>query len=186
MPVKASYWDAWYDACKDEYFAWGAGGSYWDIPKFTTDSYKGTGAAKTKTAYTSCSKFSDTYKNGTMVAEVMWGGAFTYEKDESKAYVMTFPDGTANPNNALFTDKEYPRECAGHEVNLTHPGVDINGVRVSYSEVDCPCDWHTQPNAGVSDRSSPTLLTCDSAAGIIRAPLMAIMGFVVAALLVIA
>ena len=163
MPVKASYCDAWYDACKDEYFAWGAGGSYWDIPKFTADSYKGTGAAKTKTAYTSCSKFSDTYKNGTMVAEVMWGGAFTYEKDESKAYVMTFPDGTANPNNALFTDMEYPRECAGHEVNLTHPGVDvITGNRVSYSEVACPMDWHKAANAGVSDRSSRGTLTCDS------------------------
>ena len=125
MPVKASYWDAWYEACKDDYFAWGTGGTYWDIPKFTTDSYRGTGAKKTKTAYTSCSKFGDTYKNGTMVAEVMWGGSFTYEKDESKAYAMTFTPGTANPNNDLFTDKEYPRECAGHEVNLTHPGVDI-------------------------------------------------------------
>ena len=35
MPIKASYWDAWYEACKDEYFAWGTGGTYWDIPKFT-------------------------------------------------------------------------------------------------------------------------------------------------------
>ena len=163
MPVKASYWDAWYDACKNQYFAWGPGGGYWDLPKFTTDSYKGTGHRGQRTAYTSCEKFSDTYKNGTMVAELMWGGAFTYEKDESKAYVMTFPDGTANPNNALFTDKEYPRECAGHEVNLTHPGVDIiTGNRVSYSEVACPSDWHKAANSGISERSSRGTLICDS------------------------
>ena len=40
MPIKASYWDAWYEACKDDYFAWGEGG-YWDLPKYTADSYKG-------------------------------------------------------------------------------------------------------------------------------------------------
>ena len=57
-----------------------------------------------------------------MVAGVMKGGSFTYEKDESKAYAMTFPEGT-NPNNALFTDREYP--SAVPKVNLTHPGVDI-------------------------------------------------------------
>ena len=107
MPVKASYWDAWYEACKDDYFAWGDGG-YWDLPTYTTDAYKGAGAAGTNTAYTSCTKFSDTYKSGKEVAEDMWGGAFTYETDEAKGYVMTFTDGQANPNNAIFTDKAYP------------------------------------------------------------------------------
>ena len=118
-PVKASYWDSWYEACKDDYFAWGSGGTYWDIPTYTTDAYKGIGATKTNTAYTSCTKFSDSYMNGRQVAEIMWGGAFTYETDESKAYVMTFTEGQSNPNNAVFTDKPYPRECAGHEVDIS-------------------------------------------------------------------
>ena len=107
MPVKASYWDAWYEACKDDYFAWGDGG-YWDLPKYTADAYKGAGAANTNTAYTSCTKFERTYKSGKEVAEVMWGGSFTYETDEAKGYVMAFTDGQANPNNAIFADKAYP------------------------------------------------------------------------------
>ena len=164
MPVKASYWDAWYEACKDDYFAWGDGG-YWDLPTYTTAAYKGAGAAGTNTAYTSCTKFSDTYKNGKAVAEDMWGGAFTYETNEAKGYVMTFTDGQANPNNALFTDKAYPRECAGHEVNITHPGFDTDGkTRRSYSDLACPVDWHKESSAGVSERSSRDTLTCDTAA----------------------
>ena len=79
MPVKASYWDAWYEACKNDYFAWKDGG-YWSLPTYATDAYKGAGAAGTNTAYTSCTKFSDTYKNGKAVAEDMWGGAFTYDR----------------------------------------------------------------------------------------------------------
>ena len=164
MPVKASYWDAWYEACKDDYFAWGDGG-YWDLPTYATAAYKGAGAAGTNTAYTSCTKLSNTYKSGKEVAEDMWGGAFTYETDEANAYVMTFTDGQPNPNNALFTDKAYPRECAGHEVNITHPGFDTDGkTRRSYSDLACPVDWHKESSAGVSERSSRDTLTCDTAA----------------------
>ena len=175
MPVKASYWDAWYEACKNDYFAWKDGG-YWSLPTYATDAYKGAGPAGSPTAYTSCTKFSDTYKNGKAVAEDMWGGAFTYETNEAKGYVMTFTDGQANPNNALFTDKAYPRECAGHEVNITHPGFDTDGkTRKSFSELACPVDWHLEVSSGVNY----------SPAAMVRAPFVAIMGVVFAALAVI-
>jgi folate receptor len=175
MPIKASYWDAWYEACKDDYFAWGEGG-YWDLPKYTADAYKGAGAAGTNTAYTSCTKFGGTYKNGKEVAEVMWGGSFTYETDEAKGYVMAFTDGQANPNNAIFADKAYPTMCPGQEVNITHPGFDTDGkTRLSFSELSCPVDWHLEVSSGVNY----------SPAAMVRAPFVAIMGVVFAALAVI-
>lgn len=166
MPIKASYWDAWYEACKNDYFAWGTGGTYWDIPTGTAASNKVAGAAnKTKDSYTTCSKFSDTYKNGKEVAEIMWAGSFTYETNEDQAYVMTFEEGTSNPNNLKFTEKNYPAECVGHEVNITHPGIDIDGTtRLTYSEVGCPADWHTKSGVGLSPRNADGTLIVSSTA----------------------
>ena len=89
-----------------------------------------------------CKKFKDVYANGKEVCEVMWGKSFKYETDETKAYVMTFPEGTENPNNLVFTDKDYPATCEKHVVNVTHP----DGVAAE--ESGCPANWHMYPNSG--------------------------------------
>jgi folate receptor len=47
-----------------------------------------------------CRPFHEIYDGGREICENMWGGAFTYEEDESQAYTMWFFDAT-NPNDAL-------------------------------------------------------------------------------------
>jgi len=46
----------------------------------------------------------------------LWENSFSYAKDGADGYVMTFPEGTENPNNLIFTDTVYPQICVGHEV----------------------------------------------------------------------
>eukprot|EP00928_Gymnodinium_smaydae_P011204 TRINITY_DN14162_c0_g1_i2.p1 TRINITY_DN14162_c0_g1~~TRINITY_DN14162_c0_g1_i2.p1 ORF type:complete len:324 (+),score=63.23 TRINITY_DN14162_c0_g1_i2:140-1111(+) len=47
-----------------------------------------------------CRRFSDIYADGRDIATKMWGGAFTYETDEAKAYTMWFFD-KQNPNDKV-------------------------------------------------------------------------------------
>lgn len=54
-------------------------------------------------------KFSEIYKNGTEICEVMWSKSFKYETDESKAFSLTFPYGQPNPNNRVPAPA--PRLC---------------------------------------------------------------------------
>ena len=48
----------------------------------------------------------------------LWGNSFSYAKDDADGYVMSFAEGTENPNNHIFTDTVYPKICAGHEVGM--------------------------------------------------------------------
>ena len=48
----------------------------------------------------------------------LWDNSFSYAKDEADGYVMSFAEGTENPNNLIFTDTVYPQICAGHEVGM--------------------------------------------------------------------
>jgi folate receptor len=47
-----------------------------------------------------CKRFDVIYASGKQLCENMWGGAFTYEPQEAKAYTMWFFD-KQNPNNAV-------------------------------------------------------------------------------------
>jgi folate receptor len=50
-----------------------------------------------------CTKFSEIYTGGQDLCETMWGDAFSYETDESKAFTMWWVDGYSNPNDAIAT-----------------------------------------------------------------------------------
>jgi len=135
MPIKASYCDGWYEACKLDTVCAGPTFNIFEQPECLALNDKNNNTA-------GCKKFGDIYKSGKDVCEVMWGGSFKYETDESKGYVMAFTAGTVNPNNAIFTDKAYPPICAGHTVNITHPdGVDAIAA-------GCAADWHLQAGSG--------------------------------------
>ena len=96
MPIKASFWDSWYEACKDDLFC---GRGYFDMP--------------TCNAETDCSKFSDIYDDAEDMATAMWNNAFTYERDEENAYTMGFEAGQPNPNDAVEHAVEFPDLCTG-------------------------------------------------------------------------
>jgi len=128
MPVKASYCNAWYDACKDDMFCEGPTKNFFELPTCNTT--------------TSCKKFSDIYADGKEICNVMWGGSFNYTEDEANAYTMTFPEGEENPNNKIFLDRPYPATCKDHEVNVTHP----DGVKAT--DAGCAADWHFDDTSG--------------------------------------
>ena len=141
MPVKASYCDAWYNACKDDVICAGFTKSYFETPECLA-----TNARNNNTD--GCKTFSDIYSNGKDVCEVMWGNSFKYEEDETKAYVMSFEEGTPNPNNLVLPNLDYPPTCANHAVNVTHPHVNPDGVRITAEAAGCAADWHMQPGSG--------------------------------------
>jgi len=63
--------------------------------------------------------FSDIYTDSEDMIVRLWGNnSFSYTKDETNGYVMSFEEGTENPNNLVFTDTVYPQICAGHEVGM--------------------------------------------------------------------
>ena len=61
------------------------------------------------TADANCKKISEIYTDGQHLLEKMWGGAFTYETDETKAYTMWWTEGGVtgvadahnNPNDLI-------------------------------------------------------------------------------------
>lgn len=128
MPIKASYCNGWFDACKDDMFCEGKTRAFFDLPTCNTT--------------TSCKKFSDIYKDGKEVCEVMWSGSFKYETNETKAYTMTFKEGEANPNNKVFPDKKYPPMCDDSPVNVTHPDGD------DATSQGCDANWHHDSDSG--------------------------------------
>lgn len=48
-----------------------------------------------------CKTFETLFDSPKALGESLWGGAFTYEEDESKGYSMWFFDADNNPNNAV-------------------------------------------------------------------------------------
>jgi len=72
-----------------------------------------------------CKRFDQIYANGKALCENMWGGAFKYEPNETKAYTMWFFDAV-NPNDAtarslglLGSDHE---TCGLQYYHKTKPG----------------------------------------------------------------
>lgn len=67
-----------------------------------------------------CRKFSDVYKDGKDVCELMWGGAFLYETREDQAYTMDFEG--PNPNNDINLHVAFPDPCPSHDVATAKEG----------------------------------------------------------------
>ena len=97
MPMRASECDAWYADCRADLFCVDGGSrSFFDLP--TCDR-------------AGCRRFGDIYANGSEMCEVLWAGAFRYERDESAAYTFRFAEGEPNPNNLVMPLLGFPDRC---------------------------------------------------------------------------
>lgn len=120
-PLASSVCDAWYDACKDDAIpSCGAEGA----PECDADEglLPGTiaGMALINATEASCSRtFADIYggaeKPAAAFCEGVFSGAFLYEEKEEDAYVFDFPEGAANPNDAVNAHIDIDEECAEEE-----------------------------------------------------------------------
>lgn len=135
MPIKASYCDAWYEACRgaDNRLCIGSASTEGN-PQY---GYFGQPDCHTEQGTGGCKRIDEVYTSGFHICESMFGGSFKYENDTSaEAYVMSFDEGTANPNNAVFQNKNYPTVCpvsVGGGVNMTlaaEEGCDVDAVAI--------------------------------------------------------
>lgn len=112
MPIKASYWDAWFEACKDDKFCTD-GTTNGQFNSSATNSFYALPTNGTCDAV-SCMAFSQIYADGQALAETMFAGAYTYEADEDTAFTMRFPENaTDNPNDGVSDAREEvdPQHC---------------------------------------------------------------------------
>ena len=159
MPIKASYCDAWYEACKgpENKLCMGSGSTE-GAPQY---GYFAQPDCHTEQGTAGCKRIDEVYTSGFHMCETMWAGSFKYENDTSKdAYVMSFDVGTTNPNNAMFYNKKYPDMCPGDlgAVNLTNAeleGCDANVVAYSHSYLGtAPEGTYKDPNSGAATSAS--------------------------------
>ena len=130
MPIKASYCDAWFEACKgpDNKLCMGVNSTdgkpqygYFDQPTCHKDQGKG-----------GCKRIDEVYSSGFHMCETMWQGSFKYETNATAdAYVMTFTEGVVNPNNAKFTAKTYPDACPGKLGAINFTQAELEGCDAS-------------------------------------------------------
>mmetsp|Transcript_5839 Transcript_5839/g.20356 ORF Transcript_5839/g.20356 Transcript_5839/m.20356 type:complete len:184 (-) Transcript_5839:778-1329(-) len=103
MPIKASFADAWYEACKDDLFHNEPSGSYFAVATVADPALE-------------CDKISSIYTDGKDMIERMWAGAFTYSTDEDNSYTMMFEEGEENPNDKVSPPgSSFPAQCDFHE-----------------------------------------------------------------------
>jgi hypothetical protein len=134
MPIKASYCDAWFEACKgpDNKLCMGVNSTvgkpqygYFDQPTCHTDQGQG-----------GCKRIDEVYSSGFHMCETLWQGSFKYETNaNADAYVMTFTEDDVNPNNAKFTAKTYPDACPGKlgAINFTQAALEgCDAIPISY------------------------------------------------------
>mmetsp|Transcript_7538 Transcript_7538/g.46331 ORF Transcript_7538/g.46331 Transcript_7538/m.46331 type:complete len:291 (+) Transcript_7538:554-1426(+) len=95
-PVKASYCDSFYEACKNDLFC-------------TSDSRTFFGCEEG----TQCQPIGEIYANGKDLCETMWGDAFKYETNERDAFTWRFEPGQPNPNDLVLLDVSFPDACEG-------------------------------------------------------------------------
>lgn len=130
MPIKASYCDAWFEACKgpDNKLCMGVNSTdgkpqygYFDQPTCHKDQGKG-----------GCKRIDEVYSSGFHMCETMWQGSFKYETNaNADAYVMTFTEDDVNPNNAKFTAKTYPDACPGKLGAINFTQAELEGCDAS-------------------------------------------------------
>jgi len=103
VPIKASYCNEWYEACKDDTICAGPNGSIFEDQCFLDDF-----SEFCKTVSEHFSSDPAEFCNKT------FGDAFFYEPNENNAYTMWFAKGAANPNDWVLPWKDYPPRCDFH------------------------------------------------------------------------
>lgn len=108
VPIKASYCDSWYEACKDDQLCAGENGSIFDAECFSDD------------VTPHCRTVAEHY-NGSPAefCNKTFGSAFFYETNENNAYTMWFQKGAANPNDWVLPWVDYPERCGFHSQDDT-------------------------------------------------------------------
>ena len=111
-PIRSSYCDAWYEACRGEQNKLCIGsGSSEGMPEY---GYFDQPTCHEEQGSAGCRRIDSVYSSGRHMCETLWAGSFKYEDDTTaEAYVMSFEEGQTNPNNAMFCEKEYPPMCPG-------------------------------------------------------------------------
>lgn len=102
VPIKASYCDEWYEACKEESICVGSNKSIFENECFSEGFQE------------SCRPVSKHFENSKEFCNKTFGDAFYYEEAESNAFTMWFARGAANPNDLVLPWKDYPPRCAFH------------------------------------------------------------------------
>jgi hypothetical protein len=97
MPIRADYCDAWYRACRNDYFTAAGNGSFW------------AGINTTAPEFPQCDKMGKIFTGGKQLCEVMWGGSFKYEEDLDMGYTMWFFTQD-NPNDITTARRKAKKE----------------------------------------------------------------------------
>eukprot|EP01025_Chloroclados_australasicus_P053033 TRINITY_DN6203_c0_g1_i3.p2 TRINITY_DN6203_c0_g1~~TRINITY_DN6203_c0_g1_i3.p2 ORF type:complete len:506 (-),score=51.34 TRINITY_DN6203_c0_g1_i3:426-1889(-) len=152
MPIKASYCNAWFDACKDDFICacrpednCSAPKSSFALPQIncTYDNGEGT-----------CQTLSEVYADGKELCEVMFDGAFIYYEDEENAYTMSFEEGEPNPNNDIHPQVPFPPQCPGREFEFELPEA-CEGLNVTTEIVPHTCEVCVIRNDHTLDVAKP-------------------------------
>lgn len=96
-PVKASYCDAMFEACKNERYCHSEDRSAFGDCDPNTD----------------CKPIGEIYADGKDLCETIWGDAFKYETNERDAFTFHFEPGRPNPNDLVLLDVSFPDACEG-------------------------------------------------------------------------
>eukprot|EP01023_Acetabularia_acetabulum_P008854 TRINITY_DN1388_c0_g1_i2.p1 TRINITY_DN1388_c0_g1~~TRINITY_DN1388_c0_g1_i2.p1 ORF type:complete len:490 (+),score=101.55 TRINITY_DN1388_c0_g1_i2:2190-3659(+) len=119
MPIKASYCDAWYAACAQDFYCacrpednCFAPKTLFALPQLNCSYADGQGT---------CQKMGDVFEDGKDLCENMFTDSFIYYEDEDNAYTMSFAEGEANPNNDVHPQVPFPEVCPGQEFEEAIP-----------------------------------------------------------------
>lgn len=109
MPIKASSCDAWFEACKDDYFCVGPSRTFFDRAHCADNQSS------------NCLPFNYIYRDAKEFCEVMWNNAFKYEEDEEKGYPILLDEevdiesledaGLFHTYDAINIQVEFPEQC---------------------------------------------------------------------------
>ena len=93
VPVCASYCDAWFEACKDDFTC---------VEDWLDDFDYAVDGNNSCPANSTCVTFREMYGNGEGLCNRMWGVAFYYSTNTDNCTVMAFDNTMDNPNYRLF------------------------------------------------------------------------------------
>lgn len=142
MPIKASFCDSWFEACKDDYIC-----ATPEIPSLMTISdhsceYE---VDADGNEIGDCRKFSDVFMDGKDICELMWGESYIYETREDQAYTMNFSG--SNPNTEINLHIAFPDPCPEHDVATAEEGCG-DGSKLHPNIIPHDCEVCKLRNAG--------------------------------------
>jgi len=116
-PMKGAYCDAFYEACKGDFFCSKSGsGSFFDTEVDDCATLDGIAS--------NCKSFEELYGSGQAICEKLWDEAFVYvpetnvsnpNHNASDAFVWHWPANETNPNPFVLDHVEYPDTCNATE-----------------------------------------------------------------------